>query len=340
MRRTTRRLHGIAAVAALGMALVAGCQPEGITGARGDELPAPAEKVPLEELARRLGMEVWHAGSSMAALRNGANTVVLYCEPEGEVYVNGEAMPDSGGVVPHPDSEVGAFALNGGPGEPGTLLVPARLVSSIRSVLRPPQARSAPETAVVISASRRPRPRRAAGRVVIDPGHGGRDPGAISVLGSHEKHIVLAVSRLVAKELREAGAEVLMTRSDDTYVELEDRPAVADRHKADLFVSIHADAAPNRSAQGFTVYVSRSADGASVSAAGAIARRMHAAGIASRGVRRADYRVLAHSARPAVLVEIGYLSNLREARRLGSQAHRRSIAEAIARGVLDFLERP
>ena len=332
MSMTTRRLHGLTALAALFVAAAAGCQPKGVTGARGDELPAPADSVPLDELARRLAMAVRHTSPTSATLCDGANTVVLYCDPDGEVYVNGEAMPDSGGIVSHPG---GGGTL---PEAEEELLVPVALVSRIRSVLRPLDAGPRPEPAVA-SVSRRPPANGPIGCVVIDPGHGGRDPGAISVLGSYEKHIVLAVSRLVAEELQSSGVKVLLTRSSDTFVELEDRPAVANRCKADLFASIHADAAPNRSTKGFTLYVSRSADAASLAAANAILRSMDATGTQSKGVRRADYRVLVHSTRPAVLIEVGYLTNRWEAQQLSTESHQNRIAHAIARGVLDFLNR-
>ena len=180
-----------------------------------------------------------------------------------------------------------------------------------------------------------------AGRVVvIDPGHGGKDPGTTSARAFKEKALVLEVAQRVTDELLGRGLDVRMTRQDDHFVELEERSALANSLRADLFVSIHADAARNRTAQGFTVYVSRQPRQASQAAAEAIARRLRAAGVPSRGQKEANYRVLVGTTCPAVLVELGYLSNAEEAARLATSAYRRQLAEAIAGGIVDYLEKP
>lgn len=93
------------------------------------------------------------------------------------------------------------------------------------------------------------------GVVILDPGHGGRDPGAVGrTLGLLEKDVALDVSQRVARMLRERGVEVSMTRTTDVFLELDERVAIANRVQPDLFVSIHADAAENRSAHGSTVF--------------------------------------------------------------------------------------
>ncbi len=93
-------------------------------------------------------------------------------------------------------------------------------------------------------------------RIVIDPGHGGKDYGAPGfVSGVHEKHVVLDISKRLAARIRnELGCEVLMTRNDDTYLTLEERTAIANTQKADLFISIHANASRNREAYGIETY--------------------------------------------------------------------------------------
>lgn len=92
--------------------------------------------------------------------------------------------------------------------------------------------------------------------VVIDPGHGGRDPGAIGPAGTFEKDVVLTISQQIQKALEEIpGIEGVLTRDNDTYIGLRERTQVARRRNASLFVSIHADAAPRTSAQGGSVYV-------------------------------------------------------------------------------------
>ncbi|GEO36647.1 N-acetylmuramoyl-L-alanine amidase [Skermanella aerolata] len=91
--------------------------------------------------------------------------------------------------------------------------------------------------------------------VVIDPGHGGHDPGAIGVRGTLEKEITLDISREIARKLRGTrGVSVSLTRDDDIFLPLADRVAVAREAGADLFISIHADSAPNRDARGLSAY--------------------------------------------------------------------------------------
>jgi N-acetylmuramoyl-L-alanine amidase len=91
--------------------------------------------------------------------------------------------------------------------------------------------------------------------VVIDPGHGGHDPGAVGVRGTLEKEITLDISREIARRLRGIrGVSVKLTRDDDTFLPLADRVAVAREAGADLFISIHADSAPNHEARGLSAY--------------------------------------------------------------------------------------
>jgi N-acetylmuramoyl-L-alanine amidase len=93
------------------------------------------------------------------------------------------------------------------------------------------------------------------GRIVIDPGHGGHDTGTVGRNGLMEKDLVLDVALNLKKSLEERlGAQVLMTRSDDRFISLEERTTIANRHKADLFVSIHANASTSRSTSGVETY--------------------------------------------------------------------------------------
>lgn len=113
---------------------------------------------------------------------------------------------------------------------------------------------------------------RAPAVLVLDPGHGGRDPGAIGVSGTEEKDVTLSICRQIRDMLASRrDLKVILTRDSDEYLALPSRVAVAHRHNADLFVSVHADAAPNRSARGLSAY-SRS-DRASDRFANALAER-------------------------------------------------------------------
>ncbi len=98
------------------------------------------------------------------------------------------------------------------------------------------------------------KPQRRVSRVVLDPGHGGKDPGAVGARGTQEKDIVLDIARRVKKQLTAAGVEVILTRDGDYYVTLAERAEKAANSNADLFVSIHANAAPNRNARGVETY--------------------------------------------------------------------------------------
>lgn len=176
---------------------------------------------------------------------------------------------------------------------------------------------------------------------IVDAGHGGRDPGAGATGYSDvpEKTLVLSIARDVETLLKGQGGKVIMTRSGDSFVELDDRAAMADRYNADLLVSVHADSNKDRSISGPSEYVSRSASALSRRVASSIHKRFLDAGIASRGVRQADFRVISKHSRPAVLVETGYLTNATEARNLNMNGYRTRIAKAIVAGITDVLGR-
>ena len=124
------------------------------------------------------------------------------------------------------------------------------------------------------------------------------------------------MARELARLLRERGAEVVTTRDSDRFITLNGRASLAERTRADLFVSIHADAAGRAGASGATVYVARDASPQSRRAARSIEAALERAGIACRGIQRAGFRVLVGHSRPAVWIECGFLTSRGEARRL------------------------
>ena len=195
------------------------------------------------------------------------------------------------------------------------------------SLLLPPTPRPPPLEAPATRALRE-------ATIVIDAGHGGKDPGAPGRWGSCEKTIVLAVAKQAARLLADRGATIIMTRTSDVFIELDDRAATAERSQADLLVSIHADAAPNNSdASGASLYIARSASLDSQRAARSIASALKRAGIEYRGLNRAGFRVLVGHSRPAVLVECGFLTNAGDARLLSTPSYRSRIAAALAEGI-------
>jgi N-acetylmuramoyl-L-alanine amidase len=174
--------------------------------------------------------------------------------------------------------------------------------------------------------------------IVVDPGHGGKDPGASAVDGSREKDYNLTIARLVAQQLREAGATVVMTRSSDKFISLDDRAEMADRHRCDLFISIHADAASNPSARGATVYHARGALAASNHCGEELLGALHQAGFAHRGLREAGFRVLMGHSRPSLLLECGFLTNTSDAANLSNPDWRARISNAVCSGVIAALQ--
>ncbi|MCZ6784369.1 MAG: N-acetylmuramoyl-L-alanine amidase [Proteobacteria bacterium] len=102
--------------------------------------------------------------------------------------------------------------------------------------------------------SRLSMPLRSIRTVVVDPGHGGRDPGAIGLGGIREKDLNLEIARLLRKRLEQRGFQVMLTRDDDRTLDLEERTAVAESANGDLFISIHANASPRRSTRGLEIY--------------------------------------------------------------------------------------
>ena len=129
-----------------------------------------------------------------------------------------------------------------------------------------------------------------------------------------------------------------MTRTDDYFVELEDRAAIANNIDADLFVSIHADSFPKNTRRGFTVYIANGASSSSRRAANAIARSMSGTGLNSFGVDTANYHVLTDTRGPAVLVELGYLSNRSEAALLRSTSFQDRLAQTVADGISYYFD--
>jgi N-acetylmuramoyl-L-alanine amidase len=177
--------------------------------------------------------------------------------------------------------------------------------------------------------------------VVIDPGHGGQDPGTLGngYVYSSEKNINLEIARELFRILKSRGANVVMTRSGDWFLELDDRANIAERSQADLFVSIHVDASKNRSASGSTVYIGRNASGRSQQIGQAICNSIENSGIECRGLRRAGYRVLVHNSRPAILIECGFLTNYQDAQLLATPAWQQRFAYAVAQGIISTLGR-
>ena len=227
-----------------------------------------------------------------------------------------------------------ALALTGCPSQP-TVIDHSRITVTPVFRRRPPTPPPAPRPLPPTEDLSQGLPRIPGVRIVVDPGHGGKDTGAPAKFRGSlpEKNIVLMISNRLARLLRACGADVIQTRTDDTFIELEARPAISNRARADLFVSIHADAFRNGKAAGATIYIEPHAYWRTVSAARSIERAFKQAGIHCRGVEREEFRVLVKNRRPAILIETGYMTNATESQRLNSNWYRNKIAHVIARGI-------
>ncbi|AFZ34229.1 cell wall hydrolase/autolysin [Stanieria cyanosphaera PCC 7437] len=173
--------------------------------------------------------------------------------------------------------------------------------------------------------------------VVIDAGHGGQDPGTIGIGSLQEKHIVLPISLEVAEILKEQGVEVKLTRDSDYFVSLQGRTDYANKIKADLFVSIHANAInlSRPDVNGLETYYYENGRRLAEVIHWSI---LNSVNISDRGIRRARFYVLRHSAMPAVLVEVGFVTGAIDAPRLRDPNHRSQMAQAIARGIIEYLK--
>lgn len=218
--------------------------------------------------------------------------------------------------------------------------------------------------------------------IAVDPGHGGHDPGAVGKRKTREKDVALSVSRMLAVRIdQEPGMRSVLVRSGDYFVDHRGRMEIARKNKADLFVSIHADAVDDPRAKGASVYV-LSLKGASDEAARRLAQRENASSrvggvsladkdpvlasvlldlsqnaalgaslevgddvmaqlaqvgnVHRRKVQQAGFLVLKSPDVPSILVELAYISNPAEEKRLNDRAHQARMADAILAGVRDY----
>jgi N-acetylmuramoyl-L-alanine amidase len=175
--------------------------------------------------------------------------------------------------------------------------------------------------------------------VVLDPGHGGRDPGAVGIGALYEKHIVLPISLEVAEILAQRGIQVVLTRQDDREVDLEPRVQLANQVDATIFVSIHANAISlsRPEVNGVETYYYGSNAGLQ------LAQTIHQSLLQNlptrdRRVRESRFYVLRHTDMPAALVEVGFVTGAEDAPRLADPNYRSQVAAAIAQGILRYLQ--
>ncbi|QAS53416.1 N-acetylmuramoyl-L-alanine amidase [Halobacillus litoralis] len=176
-------------------------------------------------------------------------------------------------------------------------------------------------------------------KIALDPGHGGSDPGA-SANGLIEKNVVLDVGLKTREIVENAGIDVVMTRQSDWYPSLDGRVAIATRNDADAFVSIHANAFISSATGVETFYYAAGLSDreyASVKLASFINNRLYKEmDMSNRGVKNVGYRVVKANPLPAVLTEIGFLTNDEDSSKLKTQKYREAASRAVALGIVDY----
>ena len=196
---------------------------------------------------------------------------------------------------------------------------------------------------------------------MLDPGHGGKDSGGVGPGTLLEKNIALRISKAIKADLTKLGYDVHLTRKDDTFIELEERCAIAKKLKADLFISIHCNAGSSKHAEGIESYSlsipnfpstndtgkrksssesnpGNKHDKANVALGHAVQKSIIAkSGREDRGLRRARFVVLRDAPCPATLVECGFLSNATEAQLLQNEKFVKKISGAVATGIDDYI---
>jgi N-acetylmuramoyl-L-alanine amidase len=211
-------------------------------------------------------------------------------------------------------------------------------------------------------------------RIVVDAGHGGWDLGTVGRRGLLEKDVVLEIAQRLGKLLESRlGAEVILTRSEDNYIPLDERAGIANQAQADLFVSVHANYSDLPSARGVETYYTNffsspnvtdletrqgSADRRGVTAlspadlhdrieqsrrlAASVQRALYGTlapqnpGLRDRGVKEASYVVLTETAMPGILAEVSFVSSPADEQRLRTDGYREQIAEALYKGIAHY----
>ncbi len=296
--------------------------------------PAPAASingqnyVPLAEWARANGLKCYWLKRDDEMVATNRTTRLVFDKDSRMVEVNGINVALSFPVA----------------ADRGTLLIAQLdLNTAIRPLLFPPKAAATRITTIC-----------------LDPGHGGKDAGNHTFWHS-EKTYTLALALELRDQLKKAGFNVILTRSKDAYVDLPDRPALANRHGADLFVSLHFNATPTgkNEVEGPQTYCITPVGASSTDAQGEganygpttanrveqrsllLAYQMERSLVQSlrvpdRGVRRARFAVLRDAAMPAILIEGGYMTHPGESKRIYSVTGRRQMSLAIVKGILAY----
>jgi N-acetylmuramoyl-L-alanine amidase len=202
-----------------------------------------------------------------------------------------------------------------------------------------PPTRTLLPTGPIPSAAGLPEVPRGRYRLVIDPGHGGPDPGAVGINGLRDTDVVLDVSLQVAQLLEAKGVEVLLTRTSDIDVDLPPRVALANSNRADAFLSIHANALSlsRPDVNGIETFYFQTARSRALAQAVQDQMLAISPGSPDRGARPGRFFVIRRTVMPSALAEMGFVTGQLDSPRLADPQFRRRMAVAIATGLLNYL---
>ena len=174
-------------------------------------------------------------------------------------------------------------------------------------------------------------------KIVIDPGHGGDDPGAVVTFSEkHEADHTLTTALLLKKELEDLGATVILTRDSDKSVSLENRAQLSNREQANAFISLHFDSGPNPNASGTTgYYFAATSENLAQTVNKYIARNLT---LKSQGTKFQNFLVLRENKQPSILLELGYLNNVEDNKLIESSEYQENIAKSIASALKEYFQ--
>lgn len=172
--------------------------------------------------------------------------------------------------------------------------------------------------------------------IVLDPGHGGEDNGTTGASGTHEKNLTIRTATLLYNKLKAAGANVYLTRNDDTYIPLPSRVSIARSLHADAFISLHYDSSTDRSTRGMTGYYYHSFQ--KQLANYLYTSTVNQTRLKNRGVRFGDFHVIRENSQIATLIELGYLSNPEEEMTVNSEQFQENAATGLYNGLARFFK--
>ncbi|ULT56663.1 N-acetylmuramoyl-L-alanine amidase [Neobacillus drentensis] len=172
--------------------------------------------------------------------------------------------------------------------------------------------------------------------IVLDPGHGGKDRGTTSIARTPEKSLNLPTAETVKQKLESAGAQVILTRTNDTYIPLEQRAKISNLNHADAFISFHYNWSSNPSINGITdFYYQKSSNPLATAILNQVAKETN---LTNLGTRYNNLDVLRNNKQPATLIELGFLSNQQEDSIVESPQFRNNVAQGIYLGLLDYFQ--